>query len=160
SDNSAWETAKVKATDIAFPAGFFWGVATAAYQIEGAVKAVDRGPTVWDRFSHTPGVVKDGSTGDIACNSYHRYRKNVSQLRQLNVNSYRCSIAWSRIQPAGSGLVNQKGLDYYKRLTDALLEAKIRPLVTLYHWDLPLPLADMGGWANRDIVSRFADYTH
>src|SRR5262245_52476765 len=146
-------------TELVFPRGFFWGVATAAYQIEGGVQADGRGPTVWDRFSHTPGVVKDGSNGDIACDSYHRYKDDIALIQELNLNSYRYSIAWSRIQSTGTGPANQKGLDYYKRLTDALLEAGIRPLVTLYHWDLPLTLADLGGWANRDLVSRFADYT-
>jgi beta-glucosidase len=143
---------------IAFPEGFLWGAATAAYQIEGAVNADGRGESVWDRFAHTPGVVKNGDTADVACDSYHRYRDDVALLRELNIASYRYSISWPRIQPTGRGPVNPKGLDYYRRLTDTLLEANIRPLVTLYHWDMPLALADRGGWANRDMVSAFTDY--
>jgi beta-glucosidase len=144
---------------LTFPEGFVWGAATAAYQVEGGVKEGGRGESIWDRFAHTPGVVKNGATGDVACDSYHRYKDDVALLHAMNLSSYRYSIAWSRIQPNGSGPVNQPGLDYYKRLTDALLEAGIRPLVTLYHWDMPLSLADRGGWTNRDMIARFADYT-
>lgn len=144
---------------LTFPEGFVWGAATAAYQIEGGVKDGGRGETVWDRFAHTPGAVKNGGTGDVACDSYHRYTDDVTLLRAMNLSSYRYSIAWSRIQSNGIGPVNQPGLDYYKRLTDALLEANIRPLATLYHWDMPLVLADRGGWTNRDMIARFADYT-
>jgi beta-glucosidase len=141
-----------------FPQGFLWGAATAAYQVEGAWNVDGRGESIWDRFAHTAGNIKNGDTGDIACDSYHRYPDDIALLKELNLGSYRFSIAWPRIQPSGSGAVNAKGLDYYKRLTDALLEARIRPLPTLYHWDLPQPLEDAGGWPNRDTADRFAEY--
>lgn len=141
-----------------FPAGFLWGAATAAYQVEGAVQEDGRGISIWDRFAHTPGKIKNGDTADVACNSYHRYPDDIKLLRQLNLQSYRFSIAWPRIQPLGQGAVNDKGLDYYKRLIDGLLDAKIRPFATLYHWDLPQALEDAGGWPNRDTALRFADY--
>ena len=143
---------------ISFPRNFFWGAATAAYQIEGAWKEDGKGESIWDRFAHTPGKIKNGDTGDIACDSYHRWREDIALLRAMNLNSYRFSISWPRIQPAGSGPANSKGVDYYSRLVDALLEARIRPFVTLYHWDLPQALEDAGGWPNRDTASRFADY--
>jgi len=146
------------ATEISFPKNFFWGAATAAYQIEGAWKDGGKGESIWDRFSHTPGRIKNGDNGDIACDSYHRWREDIALLRAMNLNSYRFSISWPRIQPAGSGPANPKGVDYYSRLVDALLEARIRPFVTLYHWDLPQVLEDAGGWPNRDTSSRFADY--
>ncbi|HEY4342616.1 MAG TPA: GH1 family beta-glucosidase [Steroidobacteraceae bacterium] len=145
-------------TPIAFPKGFLWGAATAAYQVEGAWNADGKGESIWDRFSHTPGNIKNGATGDVACDSYHRYRDDIALLKQLNLKSYRYSIAWPRIQPSGRGAANSRGLDYYKRLTDAVLEAGIRPLPTLYHWDLPQALEDSGGWPNRDTAARFADY--
>jgi beta-glucosidase len=141
-----------------FPKGFLWGTATAAYQVEGAWNIDGRGESIWDRFSHTHGNVKGGWTGDVACDNYHRYPEDISLMKQMNLRSYRYSIAWPRIQPAGSGAVNQKGVDYYKRLTDAVLGAGMRPLVTLFHWDLPQALEDGGGWPNRDTASRFADY--
>lgn len=141
-----------------FPAGFLWGSATAAYQVEGAVKEDGRGESIWDRFSHTPGKTKNGDTGDIACDSYHRYREDIALMKKLNMKTCRFSIAWPRIQPTGSGPVNEKGLDFYKRYFDALQEAGIRPLPTLYHWDLPQPLEDAGGWPNRDTASRFEEY--
>ena len=143
-----------------FPAGFLWGAATAAYQVEGAWNEDGRGESIWDRFAHQPGNIKNGDTGDIACNSYHRYQDDIALLKQLNLKSYRFSIAWPRIQPLGRGAANPKGLDYYKRLTDAILAAGIRPLPTLYHWDLPQPLEDAGGWPVRDTAKRFADYVH
>jgi beta-glucosidase len=145
-------------SEIAFPRNFFWGAATAAYQIEGAWKDDGKGESIWDRFAHTPGKIKNGDTGDVACDSYHRWREDVALLRAMNLNSYRFSISWPRIQPTGSGAANSKGVDYYSRLVDALLEARIRPFVTLYHWDLPQALEDDGGWPNRDTASRFADY--
>jgi len=145
-------------SDIPFPKGFFWGAATAAYQIEGAWKEDGKGESIWDRFSHTPGKIKNGETGDLACDSYHRWREDIALVRAMNLNSYRFSISWPRIQPAGSGPANFKGVDYYSSLVDALLEARIRPFVTLYHWDLPQALEDAGGWPNRDTASRFADY--
>jgi beta-glucosidase len=143
---------------VEFPSGFRWGAASSSYQTEGAVHEDGRGESVWDRFSHTPGVVKNGDNGDIACDSYHRYKEDAALMRQLNLNAYRYSIAWPRIQPNGSGPPNQKGLDHYKRVTDAILEANVRPLVTLYHWDIPQALVDKGGWANRDMVARFTEY--
>lgn len=145
-------------TDFTFPKGFFWGTATAAYQIEGGWQADGKGESIWDRFAHAPGKIKNGDTGDVACDSYHRPSEDLALMRAMNQTSYRFSISWPRIQPAGSGAVNAKGMDYYSRLVDALLEARIRPLVTLYHWDLPQPLEDAGGWPNRDLAGRFADY--
>lgn len=141
-----------------FPKGFFWGTATASYQIEGAWKEDGKGESIWDRFAHTPGKIKNGDTGDVAGDSYHRWREDIALMQAMNLNSYRFSISWPRIQPAGSGAANTKGVDYYSRLVDALLEAHIRPMVTLYHWDLPQALDDAGGWLNRDTASRFADY--
>jgi beta-glucosidase len=141
-----------------FPPGFIWGTATASYQVEGAWNQDGRGVSVWDTFVRTPGKVKNGDTGDVACDSYHLYKEDVALLKQLGVKSYRFSIAWPRIQPSGQGAANQKGLDYYKRLVGALREAGIRPLVTLYHWDTPQPLEDAGGWINRDTAARFEDY--
>jgi len=145
---------------VRFPEGFHWGVATASYQIEGAWDADGKGESVWDRFAHASGRVKNGDTGDVACDSYHRWREDVTLLREMNLTSYRFSIAWPRVLPQGSGAVNRSGLDYYSRLTDALLGAGIRPFPTLYHWDLPQALEDRGGWPNRDTAGRFADYAH
>ena len=145
-------------SDLPFPRNFFWGAATAAYQIEGAWKADGKGESIWDRFAHTPGKIRNGDTGDVACDSYHRWREDLALMRAMNLNSYRFSISWPRVQPAGAGAANSRGMDYYNRLVDGLLEARIRPLVTLYHWDLPQALEDAGGWPNRDTASRFADY--
>jgi len=142
----------------AFPKGFLWGSATASYQVEGAWNVDGRGESIWDRYSHTPGNVKGGWTGDVACDGYNRFPEDIAIMKQMNLRSYRYSIAWPRIQPSGSGPSNQKGIDYYKRLTDAVLGAGMRPLVTLFHWDLPQPLEDQGGWPNRDTAARFADY--
>ena len=144
--------------EVPFPKGFFWGTATAAYQIEGAWNEDGKGESVWDRFAHTPGKINTGETGDVACDSYHRWREDLALIGAMKLNSYRFSIAWPRIQPSGSGSANARGLDYYSRLIDALLEARIRPFVTLYHWDLPQALEDAGGWPNRDTADRFADY--
>jgi len=141
-----------------FPKGFLWGSATGAYQVEGAWNVDGRGESIWDRFAHTPGKIKNGDNGDVACDSYHRYREDIAIAARLGMKSHRYSIAWPRIQPAGKGAANAKGLDYYKRVTDTLLEAGIRPFPTLYHWDLPQPLEDAGGWPNRDTAERFADY--
>jgi len=141
-----------------FPKDFLWGVATASYQIEGAWDVDGKGESIWDRFAHTVGKIRGADTGDIACDSYHRYKEDVELAKKLNVKSYRFSISWPRIQPDGTGAPNPKGLDYYKRLADALQEAKIRPLATLYHWDLPQKLQDAGGWPNRDMIGRFTDY--
>lgn len=141
-----------------FPKGFFWGTATAAYQIEGAWNEDGKGESIWDRFAHTPGKIKNGDNADVACDSYHRWREDVALMRAMNTNSYRFSISWPRIQPSGSGAMNARGIDYYSRLTDALLKANIRPMVTLYHWDLPQALEDAGGWPNRDLAGRYCDY--
>jgi len=141
-----------------FPKGFRWGTATASYQIEGAWREDDKGESIWDRFTHTPGKIKEGQTGDVACDSYHRWRDDIALMRAMNLNSYRFSIAWPRIQPSGRGAVNRAGIDYYARLVDALLDAGVRPFPTLYHWDLPQALEDAGGWPNRDLASRFAEY--
>ena len=141
-----------------FPKDFFWGVATASYQIEGGWNEDGKGASIWDTFAHTVGKVKGGATGDMACDSYHRYREDIELMKKLNLKSYRFSISWPRIQADGTGTPNQKGLDYYKRLADTLREAKIRPLATLYHWDLPQALQDKGGWPNRDMVGRFTEY--
>src|SRR3984957_14567172 len=142
-----------------FPDGFLWGAATAAYQIEGAPGADGKGQSIWDTFSHTPGKTYHGDTGDVACDSYHRYPEDIALLERLGVGAYRLSLSWPRIQPSGRGAVNIKGLDYYSRVIDALLEAGIPPRVTLYHWDLPQPLQDEGGWANRDIAGWFGEFT-
>jgi len=150
--------AKQFSSTLDFPKNFLWGTATAAYQIEGAWQDGGKGESIWDRFAHTPGKIKHGDTGDIACDSYHRWREDIALMRAMNLNSYRFSISWPRIQPSGSGPPNSQGIDYYSRLIDALLEARIRPLVTLYHWDLPQALEDAGGWPNRDTAARFADY--
>ena len=144
---------------IRFPEGFHWGTATASYQIEGAVTEDGRGESIWDRFSHTPGKIATGDTGDVACDSYHRFADDLALLREMHCTSYRFSIAWPRVQPSGRGAVNTKGLDYYRRMVDALLAAGIRPLPTLYHWDLPQALEDAGGWTARDTAGRFSDYT-
>jgi beta-glucosidase len=143
---------------VRFPAGFHWGTATAAYQIEGAWQEDGKGESIWDRFAHTPGKIRGGDTGDIACDSYHRFREDVEAMRAMKQTSYRFSIAWPRIQPSGKGPANPKGIDAYRRLIDALLGAGIRPFPTLYHWDLPQALEDAGGWPSRDTAGRFADY--
>lgn len=141
-----------------FPDGFLWGAATSAYQIEGSPLADGAGPSIWHRFSHTPGAVARGDTGDVACDHYRRWREDVALMRDLGLGAYRFSIAWSRILPEGTGPVNEAGLDFYDRLVDGLLEADIRPMVTLYHWDLPAALDDRGGWLNPDIAGWFAEY--
>ncbi|WP_369182252.1 GH1 family beta-glucosidase [Streptomyces sp. Y1] len=140
------------------PAGFRWGAATAAYQIEGAVDEDGRGPSVWDVFCARPGAVRDGHSGAVACDHYHRYAEDVELMRGLGLDGYRFSIAWSRIQPAGAGKVNEAGLAFYDRLVDALLGAGITPLPTLFHWDLPQALEEGGGWLDRDTAYRFAEY--
>jgi len=141
-----------------FPKDFIWGVATASYQVEGAWKEDGKGESIWDRFAHTVGKVKGADTGDVACDSYHRYKEDIKLAKQLNVKSYRFSISWPRIQANGSGQANPKGLDYYKRVADELNNANMRPLATLYHWDLPEALQEAGGWPNRDLAGRFTDY--
>jgi beta-glucosidase len=143
---------------IGFPTNFWWGTATASYQVEGAWNEDGKGESIWDRFSHTPGKIKNNDNGDVACDQYHRYTEDVRIMQALQMKSYRFSIAWPRIQPNGSGKPNPKGLDFYSRLVDQLLAARIRPFATLYHWDLPQKLEDAGGWPNRDTAQRFADY--
>ncbi len=141
-----------------FPDGFLWGAATSAHQIEGSPLADGAGPSIWQRFSHTPGLVRNGDTGDVACDHYRLWRSDVALMKELGLTAYRFSISWSRVLPDGTGRVNPKGLDFYSRLVDALREAGIRPFVTLYHWDLPAALDDRGGWLNRDVASWFAEY--
>jgi beta-glucosidase len=141
-----------------FPENFLWGVATAAYQIEGGATNDGRGPSIWDTFSHAPGRVRGGVTGDVTCDHYHRWETDLDLMAELGVGAYRFSISWSRVQPPGSGPVNQPGLDFYERLVDALLARGITPMVTLYHWDLPQPLEDGGGWLERGTAERFADF--
>jgi beta-glucosidase len=140
------------------PESFVWGVATSAYQIEGAVAEDGRGPSIWDTFSHVPGKTAGGETGDIACDHYHRLDEDLDALADLGVDAYRFSVAWPRVQPTGSGPVNRKGLDFYRRIGDGLRERGIAPFVTLYHWDLPQALEDLGGWRSRDTAARFAEY--
>jgi beta-glucosidase len=141
-----------------FPADFAWGAATSCYQIEGGVNEDGRGPSIWDTFSHAPGRVLNGETGDVACDHYHRWRSDLDLMTELGLRAYRFSIAWPRVQPTGSGAANPRGLDFYDRLVDGLLERGIEPWVTLYHWDLPQPLEDRGGWLSAEIVEHFATY--
>lgn len=141
-----------------FSEDFVWGAATAAYQIEGSPLADGAGPSIWHRFAHTPGNVRSGDTGEVACDHYHRWREDVDLMRELGLRAYRFSIAWPRVLPEGTGAVNEAGIGFYDRLVDALCEAGVAPFVTLYHWDLPGALQDLGGWANRDCASWFADY--
>lgn len=146
------------AQEYIFPKNFIWGTATAAYQVEGAWNEDGKGESVWDRFSHTPYHVTNGDTGDVACDHYHRTAEDIALMRWLGINSYRMSIAWTRILPEGRGAINPKGLDFYDRLIDSLLEAGIAPNVTLNHWDFPQALMEFGGWAARDSAYWFADY--
>lgn len=141
-----------------FPSDFVWGTGTSAYQVEGAWDADGKGESIWDRFSHTEGKVKDGDTGDRACEHYTRYPDDLALAKRLNLNSYRFSISWPRVQPDGRGEFNLKGLDFYDRIIDECLRNNITPFVTLYHWDLPQALEDIGGWGNRDVCKYFADY--
>ena len=141
-----------------FPPEFLWGAATASYQIEGATGADGRGPSIWDTFSHTPGAVLNGDNGDIACDHYHRMDEDLDLLADLGVRAYRFSVAWPRVIPTGTGAVNQAGLDFYRRLVHGLRERGIEPTCTLYHWDLPQPLEDRGGWVSRDTADAYAAY--
>lgn len=144
--------------EVTFPQNFLWGAATAAYQIEGAWKEDGKGESIWDRFSHTPGKIENGGTGDVACDHYHRWSEDIALMKSLGLLAYRFSIAWPRLLPAGRGQVNQAGLDFYSRLVDGLLAAGITPLATLYHWDLPQTLQDEGGWPNRATAETFVEY--
>ncbi|MET8040282.1 GH1 family beta-glucosidase [Micromonospora sp. NPDC005215] len=141
-----------------FPAGFRWGVSTSAHQIEGAATADGRGASIWDTFAHSPGRISDGSSGEVACDHYHRHAEDVALMAGLGVGAYRFSIAWPRVRPTGTGPANPAGLDFYDRLVDELLAAGVDPVATLYHWDLPQPLEDAGGWLHRDTAARFAEY--
>lgn len=141
-----------------FPHTFLWGAATASYQIEGAWDEDGKGESIWDRFSHTPGKITNGDTGDIACDHYHRYLDDIALMRRLGIKAYRFSTSWPRVIPDGRGMVNSRGLDFYDRLVDGLLAANIEPFLTLYHWDLPQALFETGGWLNRDVLYAFADY--
>jgi beta-glucosidase len=141
-----------------FPKDFIWGAATASYQIEGSPDADGKGESIWDRFTHTPGRVIDGHTGDIACDSYRKMEEDIRIIRDIGLDAYRFSLAWPRIIPSGTGAVNQKGLDHYSRFVDMLLEAGIRPFVTMYHWDLPQALEDRGGWRVKDTSKAFGEY--
>jgi beta-glucosidase len=143
---------------VAFPREFIWGAAASAFQIEGATHADGRGESIWDRFCNTPGKVANGDTGEEACDHYHRWPGDLELMSSLGLGGYRFSIAWPRVQPDGRGPANSKGLDFYRRLVDGMLERGIAPLATLYHWDLPQPLQDEGGWASRDVVDRFTEY--
>jgi beta-glucosidase len=153
------DTPAMSSTAVTFPEDWVWGAATAAYQIEGAVREGGRGQSIWDEFSHTGGAIVNGDTGDVACDHFHRFPEDVALMRELGLDGYRFSIAWPRIFPTGSGPANANGLDYYRRLVDELHTAGITPYATLYHWDLPQALQDRGGWANRDTARRFGDYT-
>jgi beta-glucosidase len=143
---------------VSFPDAFEWGAATAAYQIEGAAREDGKGVSIWDVFCQQPGRVLGGDSGDVACDHYHRYREDVALMAELGLQTYRFSVSWPRILPFGFGDVNEKGIDFYSRLVDELLAAGIQPCATLYHWDLPQALQDLGGWASRDTAYRFADY--
>ena len=141
-----------------FPRDFLWGAATASYQIEGSPLADGAGASIWHRFSHTPGNTANGDTGDVACDHYYRYASDVALMKELGLKAYRTSIAWGRIYPEGKGRINDAGVDFYSRLIDLLLENGIIPNITLYHWDLPVALHDLGGWLNPDIAHWFGDY--
>ncbi|MFB9993197.1 GH1 family beta-glucosidase [Deinococcus oregonensis] len=154
-------TPEVKISDLLrtdFPANFTFGVATSAFQIEGATQEGGRGPSIWDTFCREPGRIRDGSNGDIACDHYHRLDEDLDLIARLNVSAYRFSVAWPRIQPTGSGAANEEGLAFYERLIDGLIARGLEPHLTLYHWDLPQALQDLGGWTHRDTAYRFAEY--
>jgi beta-glucosidase len=144
---------------MSFRKDFVWGVAAASYQVEGATRDDGRGLSVWDMLCRKPGAIWNGQTGDVACDHYHRYKEDVAIMKQIGVQAYRLSVAWPRVIPNGTGAVNAKGLDFYDKLVDELLRAKIQPFVTLFHWDFPYELYVRGGWLNRDSADWFADYT-
>ncbi|MDO9348384.1 MAG: family 1 glycosylhydrolase, partial [Anaerolineales bacterium] len=144
--------------EILFPKNFVWGVAASAYQIEGAWNEDGKGPSIWDTFSHTPGKIANGETGDVSIDHYHRYKEDVARMADLGIPTYRFSVAWPRVMPEGSGKVNAKGLAFYDRLVDTLLKHKIEPYLCLFHWDLPQALQDKGGWPERETAYHFAKY--
>ena len=145
----------------AFPDGFVWGVATSAFQIEGAHDTQGRGPSIWDTYAERPGIIEDGSNAQVACDHYHRYREDIALMESLGAGAYRFSIAWPRVLPTGRCRSQRPaGLDFYDRLVDGLLAAGIAPWATLYHWDLPQALEDQGGWTNRSTVDAFVEFTH
>jgi beta-glucosidase len=156
SDPASPSRPKVRRAD--FPKGFCFGTASASYQIEGAVREDGRAPSIWDTFSHTPGKVKNGDHGDVACDHYHRWPEDLDLMKRLGLDAYRFSVAWPRVIPQGRGAVNVRGLDFYDRLVDGVLERGMSPHVTLYHWDLPQVLQDEGGWARRETAQAMADY--
>ena len=141
-----------------FPENFLWGAATSAYQVEGSPLADGAGENIWHRFAHTPGRIRNGDPGDVACDHYRRWESDVELMQTLGLGAYRFSVAWARVLPDGCGRVNEKGLDFYRRLVDRLLARGITPNVTLYHWDMPGALDDRGGWLNPDVANWFADY--
>lgn len=141
-----------------FPKGFLWGASTSAYQIEGAWNEDGKSESIWDRFTHVPGNILNNDTGDTACDFYHRYREDAAIARELGLNTERISISWPRVMPDGRGQINDKGLDFYRRAVDALLENGVKPFIMLYHWDLPQCLQEKGGWLNRDCAEWFAEY--
>jgi beta-glucosidase len=143
---------------LAFPKGFLWGVATSAFQVEGSPDTDGRGESIWDRFAATPGKIEDGSDARIACDHYRRWPEDVALMKEMGLNAYRFSIAWPRVLPRGRGAVNEAGLDFYDRLVDGLLEAGLAPMATLYHWDLPQGLQDVGGWGTRETAEAFVEY--
>jgi|SRR6516162_10024010 len=155
---AAGQVLRSAANDDTFPADFIWGASTSSYQIEGAIDQDGRGKSIWDVFSHTPGYVKNGDTGDVACDHYHRWRQDIDLLSRGNFSSYRFSTAWPRILPSGSGAIEQRGLDFYDRLVDGLIANGLAPWLCLYHWDLPQALQVRGGWLDRDTCEKFADY--
>jgi beta-glucosidase len=157
-DPTAGSDLDPKALAARFPPGFAWGFAASAYQIEGAAAEDGRGRSVWDTFARVPGAIADGQTGDVACDHYHRFLEDVALIARIGARSYRFSVSWPRVQPDGTGAVNERGLAFYDRLVDALLSAGIKPLLNLFHWDLPQALQDQGGFANPQIVDRFAEY--
>ncbi len=152
------QVATSQTTAAQFPKDFLWGTATAAFQVEGAWNEDGKGESIWDRFTHTQGKIHGAATADVACDHYHRYREDLQLVKAMNLKSYRFSISWPRIQPTGAGPANPKGLDHYAHLVDTVLEAGQRPFCTMYHWDLPQALEDKGGWPNRDLAQRYADY--
>ncbi len=142
-----------------WPADFVWGVATSAFQVEGAAREDGRGPSIWDTRCTLPGKIHKGGCGDVSCDHYHRYPEDIAMMRSLGVDAYRFSISWPRVLPAGRGKVNEAGMAFYDRLVDSLLAADIEPWACLYHWDMPQALEDLGGWAARDSAGWFADYS-